>query len=237
MALPKVNNPTYELVIPSTQEKVEFRPYLVKEEKVLMIAMESNDEKQIVRATKNIVSECLFGKVNVDTLTTFDIEYIFAKLRIKSVGETSEMSMKCKSCDQFTPVAVNLEKAIRIEGKTKKENRIKLTDNISVTMKYPTINEVLQNFEGTQASQIDKIFAVIISCIDTIEQGDTIYEASESTNEELKEFIESLNSAQFKAVQGFVENMPQVVADVKYKCASCGHDNEITVQGLSNFFE
>lgn len=236
MALPKVNTPTYELTIPSTNEKVEFRPYLVKEEKVLMIAMETNDEKQIVRATKNIVSECLFGKVNVDKLTTFDIEYIFAKLRIKSVGESSDLKIKCEKCEKHTPVSVNLEEAIRVEGESNPESKIQLNKDIAITMKYPSIDEVLQNFDGNQSTQIDKIFAVLISCIDTIEHGDQIYESSEQSQEELKEFIESFNSAQYKEVQAFVEQMPQVVADVKFKCANCGHDNNITVKGLSNFF-
>lgn len=236
MALPKFDVPTYELVIPSTKKKVEYRPYQVKEEKILMIALESNDEKQIIRATKNIVKTCLFDSVDVDKLTTFDMEYIFTKLRIKSVGETSTINAKCEKCEQYTSVDIDLENKIVIEGEIKKENKIDLGNKNGLIMKYPSINDVLLNFSDTQGSQVDQIFALISACIDTIYTKDEMYDAKDHTKEELNEFIESLDSSQFKKVQTFIEEMPQLVVPVQFTCSSCSQENDVKVRGLSNFF-
>lgn len=238
MALPKIETPKYELTIPSTSEKVTYRPYLVKEEKVLMMAMESDDNQQMARALKEVVSACVDFPVNgsdVEDLAMFDLEYIFSQLRAKSVGETTEVGMSCEECEKKNDVEIVLED-VYVKTEDGKSQNIQITDTIGVSMKYPSVDAVLKTQGAGDSKQLDQVFSLIISCIDSIYAGDEVYDARQQEHSELNEFIESLNSEQFSRIQGFIEQMPQASLDVSFKCLSCGHDNQYTVRGLANFF-
>ena len=238
MPLPKIETPKYELTIPSTSEKVTYRPYLVKEEKVLMMAMESDDSKQMARALKEVAVACVDFPANgtsVDDLAMFDLEYIFSQLRAKSVGETTEVGMTCESCEKKNDIEINLESVYVTEADTKTQS-IQLTDTIGVTMKYPSVDAVMKTQGAGDSKQLDQVFSLIMSCIDSIYAGDEVYDARQQEQSELNEFVESLNSEQFSRIQQFIEKMPQASLDVSFKCLSCGHDNEYTVRGLANFF-
>jgi len=238
MALPKIETPKYELTIPSTSEKVTYRPYLVKEEKVLMMAMESDDNQQMARALKEVVVACVDFPPNgsgVDDLAMFDLEYIFSQLRAKSVGETTEVGMTCESCEKKNDVEINLEK-VYVTSEDVKSQNIQITDTIGVTMRYPSVDAVLKTQGNGDSKQLDQVFSLIISCIDSIYAGDEVYDARQQEQSELNEFVESLNSEQFSRIQEFIEKMPQASLDISFKCVSCGHDNQYTLRGLANFF-
>jgi hypothetical protein len=233
MALPQLNVPKYELKVPSTGKSVRYRPYLVKEEKILMIALESQDENQMIGAIKDLILGCTDGEVNVSKLTMFDLEYVFTKIRTKSVGETTKIKIPCESCEASVEVEVDLETGLKVsEGREKK---IPLTDDTGLIMKYPSIDDYMDVTKSND-SEIDKIFKLIIRSIETIYSGDEVFDASTHSEKELISFIESLNSAQFLIVKDFFDNMPQASIDVEYKCASCGHDHTMELKGMSNFF-
>lgn len=233
MALPQLNVPKYELSVPSTGEKVKYRPYLVKEEKVLMMALESQDEKQMIESIKDLISSCTDGVLRVNKLSMFDLEYIFTKIRTKSVGESTKVKVPCSKCEQLTEVDIDLEVGLKVsKGRDKK---IELTDDTGLIMKYPSIDDYT-DVVNSDASEIDKIFKLIVRSIDTIYSGDEVFEARTHSEKELISFIESLNSAQFIIVKDFFDNMPQASIDVDYKCESCGHENSMELKGMSNFF-
>lgn len=234
MALPKIETPKYRLTVPSTDVQVEFRPYLVKEEKILMMAMESQDQRQMMAAIKDIIASCTFDQVNVDKLTTFDLEYIFVQMRAKSVGEIAKIGLSCESCKTKNEVDVNLEE-IEVRGKDQAEDRIDLTDDIGIKMKYPDVNTVMDNL-GEGAEEVDRIFALMIACIDYIYQGDQIFDAGEQPKQELVEFVDSLSSEQFGRIQKFFEAMPQTASTIEFDCDNCKEHNKIEVKGLVNFF-
>lgn len=239
MALPTLEVPKYEAKIPSTGKKVLFRPYLVKEEKILMIAAESEDQNQVMQAVKDVIQACTFDKVDPDKLCSFDLEYLFLKLRSKSVGEISKVSIKCEKCQKPTSVEINLEE---VEVNTSKtiESKIKLTNTIGVVMSYPTMKEALKfsSKTGDPTSKVDTALEVIISCIDSIYDDKKVYPADESTREELLAFVESLNQSQFAKIQEFIEAMPKLQHEVKFKCSNkeCGCDNTLVLEGMSTFF-
>jgi hypothetical protein len=234
MALPKIETPKYRLTVPSTQEEVDFRPYLVKEEKILMMAMESQDQRQMMAAIKDIIASCTFEKVNVEKLTTFDLEYIFVQMRAKSVGEIAKIGLSCDNCKTKNEVDVNLEE-IEVRGKDQVEDKIELTNDVGLKMKYPDVNTVMDNL-GEGAEEIDRIFALMIACIDYIYQGDQIFDAAEQSKKELTDFVESLSSEQFGRIQKFFEAMPQTASTIEFDCDNCGTHNKIEVKGLVNFF-
>lgn len=234
MALPKIEAPKYRLAVPSTGEAIDFRPYLVKEEKVLMMAMESGDQRQMISAIKDIIRASTFEKLDVDKLATFDLEYIFVQLRAKSVGEISRIGVECKECSTKNELEVSLEK-VEVVKKGEANDKIQLTSDVGIKMKYPAVNDVMDNM-GDDASEVDKVFAMMVSCIDYIYQGDQIFDAKEQSRKELNEFIESLSSEQFSRIQGFFESMPQTKLDVQFACSNCGSSNDIEVKGLSSFF-
>lgn len=237
MPLPKIDTPRYEMTIPSTGEKAPYRPYLVKEEKILMMAIESNDDRQMIRAVKDVISGCVEG-VDVSSLSMFDLEYIFLMLRSKSVGETATVGLKCSECDVKNDIDINLEE-VRVDAPEGSESKIiPLTDAISVRMKYPSVDS-LMNANHTNVSEnpsIDALFDMLISCIDKIYSGDEVYDAGQQSKDELREFIESLSTKQFSEMQSFIQNAPTAAIDVEFKCAGCGADNNINVRGLGNFF-
>jgi len=240
MALPKIETPRYELEIPSTGVKTTYRPYLVKEEKILMMAMESDDNNQMASALKDVVRACVDDTVDVDHLAMFDLEYIFTQLRAKSVGEATRISVDCSSCKEKNEIMVDLSSVyIHNENGFKVQN-IQLTDDVGITMKYPSVDAVMKTQRSgnnkKKNSDIDQVFDLIMSCMDSIYSGDEIFDTNEQSKEEVNEFLESLNSEQFGRIQSFIEDMPQATIDVNYQCLSCGEQNDFSVRGLSNFF-
>ena len=193
MALPKLDSPHYEMKIPSTGKKITFRPYLVKEEKILMLALESKDDSQMVRAVKDVIRACTDDAVDVEDMPMFDMEYIFTQLRSKSVGETTKIGISCQSCNHKNDIDINLDN-IRVDVPKAKERKIELTPIVGMVLKYPTVNEVLDAQVNSTSSDVDKMFDMLASCIDSIYSGDEVFDAKSQTKKELKDFIESLNT-------------------------------------------
>jgi len=239
MALPKLNVPVYEAVLPSTEKVIKYRPFLVKEEKILLTALEADDTKALSSAVKQIVNNCVQGELDVDKLPTFDIEYLFLRLRAKSVGEKVTIGLKpwgCpknegKLCENTTEVEINLEE-VKVDKNKASSPKIMLDDKIGIKMRYPDINTI--NLTGTtsEAAGMD----VIRDCIDMIYTEEETHERGSFTDEELDEFIDSLNSQQFKLMREFFDNMPVLKHTVKYKCETCGEKKETILQGLNSFF-
>lgn len=232
MALPQFNVPKYELTVPSTGQTVMYRPYLVKEEKLLMIALESQDESQMTRAMVDIVDSCTMNALKINSLTMFDIEFIFTKLRSKSVGETSTVKLPCEKCETMNKVDIDLDLA---QITPKPEKKIKLTDDTGLIMKFPSLADYT-DIQKSDASNIDKIFNIIITSIDSIYSGDEMFDTSSHSKKELLDFVESLSAEQFKKVQAFLDAMPVVYINALFKCENCGSDNDIELKGLANFF-
>ena len=232
MALPIVDVPKYSVTIPSTEESVVYRPYLVKEEKILMIAMESENQEQVMRAVKEVIAACTFNKVNVDNLTVFDMEYVFLKLRSKSVGEVSKIGVKCGECSTLNDIEIQLD-TLEVSKPTEDKSVVMITDKIGVKLRYPTVKDanLLVKYSGTEAA-----IKTIVACIDNIFDDDKVYPAKDSTPKELEQFLDSLNAEQFKKMQSFFETMPSLSHDATFTCSSCGHQNELLIKGLANFF-
>lgn len=235
MALPKLDVPRYETKLPSTGKKLVYRPYLVKEEKVLMIAMESNDQGQMIRAVKDIINSCTDGMIDSNQMTMFDLEYMFTQLRAKSVGETTKVSIACKSCEHMNEVDINLSNA-KVSNVNDSSKKIQLTDKVSVLMKYPTVNDVQSLQSEEQKSEIDLIFDLIIASIDSIYSGEEIFDAKDQSKKEMADFVDSLNSEQFNKIRSFIENTPAVNITAQFDCVKCNAHNETELKGLSNFF-
>ena len=239
MALPKLNVPVYEAVLPSTEKVIKYRPFLVKEEKILLTALEADDTKALSGAVRQIVNNCVQGELDVDKLPTFDIEYLFLRLRAKSVGEKVTIGLKpwgCpknegKLCENTTEVEINLEE-VKVDKNKASSPKIMLDDKIGIKMRYPDINTI--NLTGTtsEAAGMD----VIRDCIDMIFTEEETHERDSFTDKELDEFIDSLNSQQFKLIRDFFDNMPVLKHTVKYKCETCGEKKETILQGLNSFF-
>lgn len=234
MALPQLNtSPKYELKIPSTNEQAFFRPFLVKEQKVMMMAYESQERKQIVKAMLDTVSACLETTTDVYSLTTFDIDYIFTKIRSKSVGEKVDIKIKCKECESYTEVNVNLDEleAPVVEG----TKVVELNDDISLTLKYPTYSDFIRNPKILESGNTEMVIEVIISCMDSIQTKDENIVLKDETREEIIRFIDSMSSQQFEMVTEFVQNMPTMSKDVSFDCQNCGAHNKTVLQGLDDF--
>jgi len=234
MALPKLDAPRYEMKLPSTNQKLVYRPYLVKEEKILMLAMESQDDRQMIRAVKDVITACTEGAIDADKLTMFDMEYMFTQLRSKSVGEKTTVGVKCGSCGVKNDVDIDLNR-VNVTVPNAKTRKVELTKNVGMILKYPSIDDVI-NAQSSDLSDVDKTFDVIISCIDSIYSNDEMFDAKEQTKKELKDFIDSLSSDQFNKVKAFVENMPSAKIAVSFDCIKCSHHNEFDVKGIANFF-
>jgi|TARA_B110000438_G_C15580462_1_gene549384 hypothetical protein len=236
MALPKLNTPTYELEVPSTDEKIKYRPFLVKEEKILMIAMESKDNSQIVNAVKEIVSECTFNKLNIGTLPMFDIEYIFLQVRAKSVGEISKIKVLCSDDKKtYADVEVDLTK-VEVQVGDNHTNKIELTDDMGMVMTYPSIDSFsdggIQDINAT--NMIDMIGACVLQIYE--QKGEKVYEAKDQTKKELSEFVENLNTKQFKQVQAFFDTMPKLKHEIMVKNPKTKKENKVILTGLNDFF-
>jgi len=219
MPLPKIATPVYELELPSTGETIQYRPFLVKEEKVLVIAMESEDTKQITTAIKNVIKNCIKTKdVKVENLPTFDIEYLFLNIRGKSVGEDIEVNVTCPD-DGETQVSVNINlDDIKVQKDEKHTNRIKVDDSIMMEMKYPSLDQFIKNnFSFEEESAMEQSFELIATCIDKIFTEDDVWAAEDCTKKEIIEFLEGMNSSQFKEIEKFFETMPKLSHTIKVK--------------------
>ena len=232
MSLPKLNEtPKYEFVIPSTGKKVRFRPYLVKEEKILMMASETKDPQQMMNAILDTVVACAIEKINPSALSTFDLEYLFIKLRSKSVGETSTIGINCNECKIRNEYSLNLEE---IECKTnskKNSNMIKIADNIVVEMKYPGYRDIEVSEDRNEMG-----FKLISKCIAAIHTEDERIDISLESKENVQTFIESMTRSQFEQIAAFLNDIPQVKAHVKFNCKACSALNELDITGIQSFF-
>ena len=236
MALPKLTTPTYELEVPSSDEKISYRPFLVKEEKILLMAMESEKNEDIVRAVEQIVTECTFNKVNISTMPMFDVEYIFLNIRAKSIGEISKLKLLCPDDKKtYANVEINLEK-VQVQVGDNHTNKIELTDEMGMIMTYPTINSFTDT--GIQQINANNMIDIVSSCILQIyeKKGEKVYDSKDQTKKELTEFVESMNTSQFKQVQAFFDTMPKLKHEVKIKNPKTKKESKITLTGLNDFF-
>ena len=236
MALPKLTTPTYELEIPSTDEKIKFRPFLVKEEKILMMAMESKKSADIVQAVKEIVEECTFNKINISDMPMFDIEYIFLQIRSKSVGEVSKIRVLCPD-DGKTYANLDLDlNEVKVQVGDDHTNKIDLGNDMGMIMKYPTIDSFSET--GIKDINPSNMLEVISTCILQIfeKKGEKVYNTKDQTQKEVEEFIESLNTKQFKDVQNFFETMPKLKHEITIKNPKTKKESKIMLNGLNDFF-
>ena len=238
MPLPTISTPTYELVLPSSNRKIKYRPFLVKEEKILILAMESQDPKQIARAVKDVISKCILSKgIKVEKLSTFDIEYLFLNIRGKSVGEQIEVMVTCPD-DKKTqvPMSINID-SIKVKTDDEHTTDIKLDDIYTLRMKYPSLDEFIKsNFNFDSNMNVDDTFDLIASCIDQVYSDEESWSHQECTKKELTEFVDQLNSSQFKEVEKFFETMPKLSHTVKVTNPNTKVESEIVLEGLQNFF-
>ena len=238
MPLPKIATPTYELELPSTGETIKYRPFLVKEEKLLVLALESEDTKQITTAIKAVLKSCIQTKgIKVETLPTFDIEYLFLHIRGKSVGETLEVNVICPD-DEETQVKVNINlDSIEVEKNEDHNKQIKLDDTLMMEMKYPSLDEFIKNnFDFKETNQMDQSFALIGSCIDKIYNEEEVWATADCTKKEITTFLESMNTNQFKEIEKFFETMPKLSHKVKITNPNTKVESEVVMEGLSSFF-
>ena len=243
MALPKLESATYELTVPSTGQKIEYRPFLVKEEKVLLIAAEDGSPATITKAMKDIISACTEGELDLRELASFDIEYIFLQLRGKSVGDIVELnlqkpeSIKCeeKECPNAAKISVDI-RDIKMDTSQIVKSEIELTKDIGVKLNYPQLDAIQKYIKPGGNLQTNDIFKMIIDCIDYIWDGDEIYKAKDSTKKELNEFLDSLSSGQFNKIKEFFESMPRLSHDVDWTCPKCEKSKTLTLTGIDAFF-
>ena len=238
MPLPKISTPTYELELPSSGQTVKYRPFLVKEEKVLVIALESEDNKQITNAIKAVLKSCIQTRgVKVEHLPTFDIEYLFLNIRGKSVGEELEVNVICPD-DEETQVKshINLDE-IQIQKDEKHTKQIKLDENLMMEMKYPSLEQFIKNnFDFDEKNQMDQSFELIATCIDKIYNEDEVWATADCTKKEVNDFLESMNSSQFKEIETFFETMPKLSHTIKVTNPKTKVESDVVLEGLASFF-
>ena len=239
MPLPKVSTPTFDLVLPSNGKKIKYRPFLVREEKILIMALESEDMKQITNAVVQILSACILTRgVKIQNLATFDIEYLFLNVRAKSVGENVEVNITCPDDDK-TSVQVSIDiDTIKVQKDEKHKSTIKLDDNLSIKLKYPSLDQFIEsNFEaGDEKDNINNTLSMITSCIDMIYNEEESWNGSDSTKKELGEFIDQLNTKQFKMIEDFFTTMPKLSHKVKVTNPQTKVESEVLLEGLAAFF-
>ena len=240
MPLPKIATPSYELELPSTGKTIQYRPFLVKEEKLLVIALESQDTKQITNAIKAVIRSCVLTKsVKVENLPTFDIEFLFLNIRGKSVGEDIDVKIICPD-DEETEVSVNVNlDDIKVQKSEGHSNQIKLDKDLMMELKYPSLNEfVKSNFDpnDTERSAMDQSFDLISTCIDKIYNEDEVWVAADCTKKEIKDFLESMNSSQFKQIETFFDTMPKLSQSIKGTNPKTKVESDVVLEGLASFF-
>ena len=238
MPLPKIATPSYELELPSSGKTIKYRPFLVKEEKVLVIAMESEDTKQITNAIKAVLKSCVQTKgIKIEALPTFDIEYLFLNIRGKSVGEELEVNIICPDDGETSvPVMIALED-IQVEKMDDHSPQIKLDSKLMMEMKYPSLDEFIKNnFDFKEENQMDQSFQLIASCIDKIYSDEEVWATADCTKKEVNEFLESMNSSQFKLIEKFFETMPKLTHTLEVVNPNTKKKNTVVLEGLSDFF-
>lgn len=238
MPLPKIATPTYELELPSTGQNIQYRPFLVKEEKVLVIALESEDTKQITTAIKSVIRNCIKTRgIRVETLPTFDIEYLFLNIRGKSVGEEIEVNILCPD-DETTqvPITINIDD-IKVQKDDSHDNKIKIDSDIMMVMKYPSLDQFIKNnFDFENKNAMDQSFELIASCIESICSEEEVWATEDCSKKEVNEFLESMNSSQFKGIEKFFETMPKLSHIVKVVNPNTKVESEVVLEGLASFF-
>jgi hypothetical protein len=238
MPLPKIATPTYELVLPSTEETIQYRPFLVKEEKLLVIALESEDNKQITTAIKAVLKNCVLTKgIKVEQLPTFDIEFLFLNIRGKSVGEQLEVNIVCPD-DETTQVTVDIDlDDIQVERNDDHSKQIKLDENLMMEMKYPSLDQFIKNnFDFNENNQMDQSFQLIATCIDKIYNDEEVWATADCTKKEVNEFLEQMNSGQFKQIETFFETMPKLKHVIKVTNPKTKVESDVVLEGLASFF-
>ena len=238
MPLPKISTPTYELVLHSSNKKIKYRPFLVKEEKILILAMESQDTSTVAQAVKDVLSTCILSRgIKVDKLSTFDIEYLFLNIRGKSVGEAIEVMVTCPDDGKTqVPTSINIDE-IKVNIDKEHSKDIKLDDQYSLRMRYPSMSEFIKNNFSTPSDvTVDDTFDLIASCVDQVYSEEESWAAADCTQKELSQFVESLNSNQFKMIEKFFETMPKLSHTVKITNPNTKKDCEVVLEGLQNFF-
>ena len=234
MALPKLSNITYELELPSTGESIKYRPFLVKEQKTLMIAQESDDNKAIENAFASIISDCTFGELDAYNLPMFDVEYVFLQMRGRSVGEKIKLTVLCPD-DEKTKVNVEIDlKDVNIQVKEEHTNIVQVTDDVHIVMRYPTLKDMAGY---NNAGQIDSIFDMIRRCVHEIHDGETVHNRVDISNKELDEFIESMTTESFEKLSAFFETMPKLLHEIEVKNPKTKKKTTIPIEGLQSFFE
>lgn len=238
MPLPKISTPSFHLTLPSTGKEIKYRPFLVREEKLLLLALESEDTKQITEAIKTVLKNCIETRgVKVETLPTFDIEYLFLNIRGKSVGEEIEVNIICPDDGETeVPVKINVDE-IEVQKFDGHDKNIKLDDNISIEMKYPSLDEFIKNnFDFNATNDLDQAFDLISSCIDKIYTKDEAWSTSDVTKKEMQEFLDQMNSSQFKSIEKFFETMPKLSHKVEVFNPKTKVKSEVLIEGLTSFF-
>ena len=238
MPLPKIATPTYELELPSTGKSVKYRPFLVKEEKVLVIALESEDNKQITNAIKAVLKSCILSKgIKVEDLPTFDIEYLFLNIRGKSVGEDLEVNIICPDDEKTqVPVTIALDE-IEVQKDENHTNKIKVDDSIMMEMKYPSLEQFIKNnFDFNDKNAMDQSFELIATCIDKIYTEDEVWAAADCTKKEMKDFLEQMNSNQFKEIESFFDTMPKLSHTISVTNPKTKVKSDVVLEGLASFF-
>ena len=235
MALPILDTATYELTLPSSEVQVKYRPFLVKEEKILLLALESNDGKEIKKALKEIVHACTFGSINVNLVPTFDLEYIFLNIRAKSVGEVAKLKLLCPDDKEtYANIEVDLSK-VEVQVDDEHTNEVKINDNIKILMKYPTIDSFDPSVDPSKLGT-GQLFDIIAGSIYVIYEGETVHKSSDYSKEDMNKFIESLTSEQFAKIQKFFNTMPKLMHEVEIENPKTKVKSKVTLQGLQSFF-
>ena len=238
MPLPKIATPTYELVLPSTEQTIQFRPFLVKEEKLLVLALESEDTKQITTAIKAVLKSCVLTKgIKVENLPTFDIEFLFLNIRGKSVGEELEVNIICPD-DEETQVTVDISlDDIQVQKNEDHTNKIQLDQSLMMEMKYPSLDQFIKNnFDFNETNQMDQSFQLIATCIDKFYSEEEVWATADCTKKEVNEFLESMNSGQFKEIEKFFETMPKLSHTIKVTNPKTKVESDVVLEGLASFF-
>ena len=238
MPLPKIATPTYELVLPSTGKKIKYRPFLVKEEKILILALESENQKEITNAIKSTLKSCIETRgVKVEELPTFDIEYIFLNIRGKSVGESIDVLITCPDDDETQVEQKIYIDEIKVEKNEKHNRDIKLDHSLTLRMKYPSLTQFVENnFNPSTEDNLDASMSIIASCIDVVYSEDESWAAADCTKKELDDWLGTLNTSQFKEIESFFETMPKLTHTVKVKNPKTNVESEVTMEGLQSFF-
>ena len=236
MALPKLDTPTYSLVLPSTGQEIKYRPFLVKEQKLLMMAQESKEQTNISETMSNVISSCTFNNINPNQIPLFDIEYIFLKIRSKSVGETQEIRVLCPDDGEtYGNVTLNLDE-IEVQMTEGHTNEINLTDKIKIIMKYPQLKD-MRGLDSIDTTQMEQIFAVMKHCVWEVHDGDKVYNRVDITDKDIEEFIDSFDNKQLESILNFFTTMPKLRHAVKVTNPKTKVESELVLEGLESFLE